>query len=361
MNHSKEIGWWNAAFGEEEKIEACKVLDSNYLNEGSVTRNFEGELQTFLGVSHVHAVPNGTLALALSLWALGVGHGDEVIVPDLTFIATANAVKMVGATPVLVDILEDDFNMNPELVEKAISTKTKSIILVHINGRPANIEAFLDIRKRYGIPIVEDCAQALGSKRGKHHLGTNFDFGCISLAPSKVISTGQGGLIYTNNSDYSEKIIRLKDHGRLSRQEELHQYPGFNFKFTDLQASIGVAQFKKLPVHNQKAIADYQRYESALKESSSIQVIPFDISQGSVPLWIDAKTSRRKELFQYLNSRHIFPRPFWQPLHRQWIGGDPSQFSISQKVSEESFWLPSGPICLQEDIDTVCQMLLEFR
>ena len=195
---NEEIAWWNAHFGEPEVQRASATIRSNYLNEGALTRELEAKFATFLSAGHVDATPNGTVALALCLWALGIQPGEEVIVPDLTFIATANAVHMVGGRPVPVDVRSDDFTLSPEQTEAAITRKTKAIIVVHVNGRAVDLAAFQALRDKTGLPIIEDTAQGLGSKSGERYLGTIFDMAAISLAPSKIISTGQGGLVITN-------------------------------------------------------------------------------------------------------------------------------------------------------------------
>lgn len=352
---NEPIFWWNANFGKEEKLELEGVVDSNYLNEGPRTKELEEGISKYMNAGYACLVPNGTLALALSLWALGVKRGDEVILPDLTFVATLNAVHMVGATPILADIDSETFNISVESVREKLSPKTKVVILVHINGRPCDIEGFRAMKADTGLRILEDSAQALGSKyENRDHLGTLFDMGAISLAPSKVISTGQGGIILTRDEELRNRVLRLKDHGRLARSEMNHPFPGYNFKFTDLQAAVGLAQLNKLEGRLKKATADLELYQSMLKEVKDVAVGEFNCSEGEVPLWIDACATRKNDYIAYMKARNIEIRPFWDLMHRQWVGGRDEDFPNACAVEEKGFWLPNGPSLSKEAICRVC-------
>ena len=349
------IEWWNTTFGDNEAIAAMNVVKNNYLNEGRKTREFEVALSDELKIEFVHAVPNGTIAIAIALWAAGVKPQDEVIVPDLTFIATASAVHMVGAKPVLVDIDLSNFSMCIDDLYLKINDNTKAIVVVHINGRAARIDKLKEIRNKKNIPIIEDASQCLGSKYENQQLGTIFDIGTMSLAPTKVISTGQGGLILTNTPELSEKVVRLKDHGRLKRSEIHHPVPGYNFKFTDIQAAIGLEQLKELPQRLEKAKADHLFYASGLMDVPELKTVPINISGGEVPLWVDCLSQEKEKIINFLNKKEIFPQPFWKSLHQNWLNLPSSHFPNSTKVSEQGFWLPSGPALPSKDIDTVCR------
>ena len=357
---NEEIAWWNAHFGEPEVQRASATIRSNYLNEGALTRELEAKFATFLSAGHVDATPNGTVALALCLWALGIQPGEEVIVPDLTFIATANAVHMVGGRPVPVDVRSDDFTLSPEQTEAAITRKTKAIIVVHVNGRAVDLAAFQALRDKTGLPIIEDTAQGLGSKSGERYLGTIFDMAAISLAPSKIISTGQGGLVITNDRTLHDNVVRLKDHGRLARSDSFHPVPGHNYKFTDLQAAVGLAQFDKLPQRLEKAKRDHRFYREALADVEGIRLVPVDGPSGAVPLWVDALSDRRATLMAAMRERHIELRPFWDCLHRQWLGGDPAAYPVSREAERTGFWLPSGPALDTGKMEIVCHEIKKF-
>lgn len=353
------IHWWNTDFGKEEADNAHEVVLSGYLNEGKKTRELEARFAEIMGCKYAHMVPNGTLALATALWAVGIKPGDEVIVPDITFIATASAVHMVGAKPILCDVREEDMNIDPASIRKVMNPNVKAIAIVHINGRCCDISELQKIKDEFKLPIIEDTAQGLGSIN-KKHLGTFFDVGSMSLAPSKVISAGQGGVVFTNDSKTSEMITRLKDHGRMSRTEDHHPMPGYNLKFTDLQASVCDKQLDRLPARLKKAKEDYDYYQKKFDGLDGIKILPFNFEAGEVPLWIDFYSGRRDELFAFLEKSEIFPRPVWGCLHHQWIGGEDKDFPVSTKIGKEAFWLPSGPILSKEDRETVANKVLEF-
>ena len=189
-----DIPWWNPQVGPNEYANLHDVLDSNYLNDGDVTTRFEREISTLVGAKHAVGVTSGTSALFLSLAALGIGHGDEVIVPDMTFIATANAVTLTGAVPVLVDVDPATLNISPEAFEKAITGRTRAVMPVHVSGRSADLSAIAMIAEKHGLAVVEDAAEALASFHDGQALGTIGIAGCLSFSPNKTIMTGQGGM-----------------------------------------------------------------------------------------------------------------------------------------------------------------------
>src|ERR1700733_14306339 len=194
---TKPIPWWTPQIGPAEFSLVREVLESNYLNEGDVTAAFEARIAELVGATYAIAVTSGTTAIALSLMGLGIGPGDEVIVPDITFIATANAVALAGAKPGLVDIDPRTLNIDPEAVARAITARTKAIVPVHVSGRAADMRAIIAIATQHRLVVVEDAAEALMSSHEGKYLGTYGDAGCFSFSPNKTITTGQGGVIVT--------------------------------------------------------------------------------------------------------------------------------------------------------------------
>jgi dTDP-4-amino-4,6-dideoxygalactose transaminase len=353
------IQWWHSELGKEEAEAASRVILSNYVNEGPLTREFEKQVGAFLNIPYVKAVPNGTVALSCALWAVGIKPGDEVLVPAVTFIATAHAVQMVGAVPVLVDVDQQNLNLSIADAQRKITAKTRGIIAVHINGRSADLQGLKALRERHSLFVIEDAAEALGSRNHEQYLGTVFDVGCVSLAPSKVISTAQGGLLLTHRRELHDRFVQLKDHGRLSRAEIHHPMPGYNFKFTDIQAAIGIEQMKRLPARLEKAKSDHLFYYENLKGIRDLEIMLFDLKAGEVPLWIDARSPRRAELLAHLKRKEIFAQPIWEPLHRSWIPSD-GTFPNASRIGEEVFWLPSGPTCPMTTLETVAREVAGF-
>src|SRR3984893_13883627 len=239
------ISWWSPEMTGSELALVKGVIDSDFLNDGEVTEEFARKIAKLVDAKFVVGVTSGTSAIYLSLVALGIGHGDEVIVPDITFIATANAVSMTGATPVLVDVDLSTLNLGVAAMEAGITSKTKAVVPVHISGRAADMKEILRVCGEHRVAVVEDAAEAFCSRHDGRHLGTFGQAGCFSFSPNKVITTGQGGVIVTNEEAIFHRLRELKDQGRPVRGTggaDTHDRIGFNFKLTNLQAAVGLGQ-----------------------------------------------------------------------------------------------------------------------
>jgi len=364
MSSKIKIPWWEPKIGDEEYRLIKKVLDNNFPNEGKLTALFEEKLSTLLGCKHAVAVPNATSAMFLSLKALNIGHGDEVIVPDLTFISTANAIEMAGAKPILVDIDPKTLTISPEALESAITDKTKAVIPVHVSGRASDMDSIIKIAKEKNIFIVEDAAEAFMSKHKDKYLGTYATTGCFSFSPHKTITSGQGGAIITDDETIHKSLIQLKDQGRPERGtggDDLHHSIGFNFKFTDLQAAVGLGQLTYLESRIERIRRNYRIYSENLKDVKGISVFEFNISGGELPQWIDAIVEKRNDLDKYLRDNGIDCRRFWFPIHTQTPYKLPdANFPNSTKLSPKAIWLPSAFTLSDEDIIVVCNSIREF-
>ena len=358
------IPWWSPQMVGTELPLVKAVLDSNYVNDGDVTREFEQRIAKLVGAKHGVAVTSGTTAIYLSLIALGIGHGDEVIVPDITFIATANAASMAGATVVLVDVEARTLNMSVAALEAAITSKTKAVIPVHVSGRGADMENILRVCAQHDIAVVEDSAEALCSKHKGRGLGTFGQTGCFSFSPNKTITTGQGGVIVTDDERLAQRLRQLKDQGRPVRGtggDDEHPELGFNFKITNLQAAVGLGQLEQLSARLERIRSTYRIYRDELAGVDGIRILPFDIENGEQPQWIDALAQRRNELDAFLSKNGAGCRRFWFPLHTQ----NPYRFSDdafpnSTRLSKEALWLPSAFQMGDEDVIQVCAWIREF-
>ena len=364
MTTATRIPWWRPETGNEERELVLGVLESNYLNDGDVTTEFERRMAAALGARHAVAVTSGTTAIFLSLAALGVQHGDEVIVPDVTFIATANAVTLTGATPVFVDIDPSTLGMDPDGFARAITPRTKAVVPVHVSGRAAAIDRILDTAGARGIPVVEDAAEALGSKHRGRCLGTFGRTGCFSFSPNKTITTGQGGLIVTDDDALAVRLRELKDQGRPVRGtggNDVHASIGFNFKLTNLQAAVGVAQLARLDARVERLAAIYREYRRGLAGLEQVQLLPFDVDHGECPQWVDALVERRDDLVEHLTRADIDCRPFWYPIHTQQPYRQPDQsYPNAMRVIPRALWLPSALSLSDDDVRTVCKRIREF-
>jgi perosamine synthetase len=340
------------------------VLESNYINDGEVTQEFEQRIAKLVGAKHGIAVTSGTAAIYLSLVAVGVGHGDEVIVPDVTFIATANAAAMADATVVLVDVEPGTLNMSVSALEAAITSKTKAVVPVHVSGRGADMENILRVCAQRDIAVVEDAAEALCSKHKGRGLGTFGRTGCFSFSPNKTITTGQGGVIVTEDDQLAQRLRQLKDQGRPVRGtggDDEHPNLGFNFKLTNLQAAVGLGQLERLSMRLERLKKTYQIYRDELVDVRGIRILPFDIENGEQPQWIDALTERRNDLDAFLSKNGAGCRRFWFPLHTQkpYLRSDRA-FPNSTRLSKEAFWLPSAFQMHDEDVMQVCHLIRQF-
>ena len=360
----RKIDFWVPQFGPEEKARVADVIDSGFLNDGDVTTQFEREVAELLGCKHVVATTNGTSAIFLALAGVGIQAGDEVLVPDVTFIATANAVSLTGAKPVLVDVDPQNLTVDPAAAERAITPRTKAIVPVHVSGRAADIAAISEIAKRYGLLVIEDAAEAFLSKHRGKCLGTFGSAGCFSLSPNKTITTGQGGLIATDDDRLHVRLRELKDQGRPARGtggDDTHNSVGYNFKFTNLQAAIGLAQLKDLPRRADRMRKIYQGYRDGLRGVAGIAVIPFHIEEGELPQWTDVLADQRDALYDHLASHGIRGRRFWHPLHTQAPYRRPSQeFPNSTREIPHAMWLPSAFVLSDDEVATVCAEIRSF-
>lgn len=266
--------------GEEEISTVEKVLRSGLLVQGKNVETFEEIIADYLGIKFAIAVSSGTAALHLSLLVLEIGPGDEVIVPDFTFPATGNVVALIGAKPVLVDIDLSTYNIDPQKIEEKISSKTKAIIPVHLFGQPADMDSILEIARRHNLHVIEDAACALGAIYKGKKCGTIGDVGCFSFHPRKIITTGEGGMVVTNNKKIAERIRSLRNHGITKRKNGYSfEYAGFNYRMTDFQGAIGVAQMKKLDeiIEKRREIANLYTYFLKNIKKSQVSQIPVEV------------------------------------------------------------------------------------
>ncbi|MEK9170684.1 MAG: DegT/DnrJ/EryC1/StrS family aminotransferase [Patescibacteria group bacterium] len=359
---NKKIPWWTPKVEKEDYVFIRQALDANFVNEGPLVAELEKKISNLVGAKYAVATTSGTVAIFLSLKALGIGHGDEVIVPDMTFIATANAVNLCGAKPMLVDVNPADLTISIDAIKKAITPKTKAIIPVHVTGRGADMTTILDIAKKHSLYIIEDAAEALTSKQNGKSLGTFGDLGCFSFSANKTISTGQGGMIVTNNENLYLKLKPLKDQGRPVRGtggDDLHNTIGYNFRMTDLQAGMGLGQFTHLKERIARMKRNYELYAKNLKDVPEIRIFPS--KKEELPQWTDILTEKRNELEEYLKNQNIDCRKYWLPIHRQLSYKLPDiNFPNSTRLSPEALWLPSAFTLTDENINTVCKKIKEF-
>lgn len=345
---------------EEELKNITDVIKSTWITEGKKTELFEKKIKKTTSAKYAITMSNGTVALYCALKALDIGPGDEVIVPDLTFIATANSVILAGANPVFCDIELETFGLDPDKIEAKITSRTKAIMPVHLYGVSAMIDKIKAIAKKHNLKIIEDAAQGIGVKFGGRHVGSFGDFGVISFYGNKTITTGEGGVILTNNKDLAKKCFVLKNHGRTKKGIFIHRYIGFNFSFTDLQAAIGLAQLGKLDKIIDRKNYIRRFYVGKLK---NIEQIKFPIiSNNTMPVfWFtNILTDDAVGLSKHLDKMGIQTRRFFYPLHKQPCYKSAGSFPNSEKAYRTGLSLPSSVTIKDEDLAYVCEQIKNY-
>jgi len=360
---NKYINQMEPWFGEEERIALNDYMQAcGWLTEFKKTQEFEKMICDYTGAKYCFAVNNGTISLTLAAMACGVVAGDEVIIPNYTMIATPNSVKMFGAVPVFVDVEEETLCLDIELAKKAITPKTKAIMLVTANGRypKSSIEAFVKLANEHNIALIEDSAQSLGSfyPNGKH-IGTMGLVGSFSFSAPKVISTGQGGAIITNDDEIAYKISRLKDFGRSGGGIDVHDSLGYNFKFTDLQGVIGVEQMRKLQWRVDRKKEILKRYQENLENIKQIKFFGQDL-ENTTPWFIDVLVENRDGLQQYLKEHNIGSRVMYSPINKQKAYNFVGEYPVSDLVGNKGLWLPSASQLANDEIDYIVSAIKIF-
>ena len=313
------IPWWHPVLGDEEAQAVVEVIASGFPNDGELTERFAARIADISGVAHGVGVSSGSAAIYCALVACGVGPGAEVIVPDLTFVATANAVLLAGAEPVLADVRRDDFTLDPVAVADLVTSRTRAIVPVHVNGRGGSIAEIVALADRWGLTVVEDAAEALGSRYAGRPLGSFGHAAAFSFAPTKIVTTGQGGVVVTDDPSIARRVRELKDQGRATRGTggaDHHPVAGFNFKLTNVQAAIGLVQLDRLDqrLAHLRTLEDWYAEELRGAEHD-VALVGGDRTGGEHHGWVDVRARDRDALAEHLRRRGVDPRAFWLPLH----------------------------------------------
>jgi perosamine synthetase len=349
---------------ELEQHEVMRVMQSTYLTENRATKEFEIGLETLTGIKHAIAVCNGTAALYCILRALDIGPGDEVLVPDMTFIASSNAVVMAGAKPVFSPVKTQTLDFDMGVLPSLITTRTKAIMAVHLYGQSSDMDAIGHIASQYGLKVIEDAAQAIGVKFKEQHVGCYGEAGAISFYGNKTITCGEGGVILTNNDQLADVCRQLKNHGRSHRGTFIHEHIGFNFSWTEMQAAVGIAQLRKLPAIIQRKQEIYNTYTDAFSNIPQLKTLAIDPRCQPVHWFTSFYAERRAELGDYLTSHGIQTRLFFCPLHLQpcyegW-SDEKVDYSASQEAYAKGISLPSSFILTDEELNFIIGKVRDF-
>ena len=348
-----------------EELENLEIAIKNkWLSEGPFAKEFLDRIQEVTKAKYALLAPNGTLALFLCLLGCGIKKGDEVIVSDFTFNASASSIAFTGATPIFVDVSETDLNMNPEKIEEKITRKTKAIMPVHIYGQSCDMDPIMHIAKKHNLLVVEDAAQSFGVFYKGIHTGVIGDVGMISFFADKTITTGEGAVILTNNEKIYEKIKLLRNHGRPHSSTFIHPALGMNFMMTDIQCAVGCAQIKKFKEIEKIKLKNYSLYKRLLKDVKEISFIGESNYSNIVPFRANILAKDLELLLKHMEESGIQTRRFFYPMHRQpWCSGSGNKdddFPISNMAYDKGASLPVFCSLKEEEIEYVCNTLTSF-
>lgn len=332
-----------------------------WVTEFKKTRQFEDMIKEYTGAKYCWITANGTVSLSIALMACGVGVGDEVICPDYTMVATPNSAELIGAKAIFVDVERDTLCMDFEKMKAAVTSRTKAVMLVSINGRyPNKYDEFVSYCQEHNINLIEDSAQSLGSFYNGTHIGRFGKIGSFSFSAPKIITTGQGGALITDDEELSEKIKKIRDFGRDKGGSDHYLVKGWNFKFTDLQAVVGIEQMKKVPDRVKRKKEMGKLYDSMLSGIPGVEIIKTNYDNTS-PWFFDILCDRREELMTYMKEKGVGTRPFYPPLHSEpAYGYTDRHFPVTEEISAKGLWLPSSVLVTDEQIKYICECIKEF-
>lgn len=356
--------------GQLESSLVNQAIDTNWVSSsGSFVREFETSFSTYVQSEFAVSVCNGTMGLVLALKLLEIGPGDEVLVPDLTFGATANAVIQVGATPVFVDVLPSSFSIDVIAAQAKVTSKTKAIIPVHLYGNAAPMEEILTFAKKFSLKVVEDAAEAIGTRINGRHVGTFGDIGVFSFFANKTITTGEGGMIVLNDKDLFTKAMMMRSHGFTPENRYWHQIWGTNMRLTNLQAAMGVAQLRRVDelVEAKRFIANcYMNSLSSI--TGKTLILPSALPNVTHSHWLFTiqliDEGQVDGLENFLQINHIESRRFFHPLHNQpafsSFSKENSSFPVAEQLYKSGLCLPSSTSLTHDEVKLISHKIVEY-
>lgn len=347
-----------------EKEYVLDCLDTTWISSnGKYITAFEEAFAKFCGVKHAIATNNGTTALHLALVALGLQPGDEVLIPTVTYIATANAVRYCGATPVLVDVCPETLNLDPHLLEQYVTEHTKGIIPVHLYGHPAEMGPIMDFASKHGLFVVEDAAEAHGAEYGNQKVGTFGHCGVFSFFGNKIVTTGEGGMVTTNDDELAEKLRLYRGQGMDPKRRYWFEVIGFNYRMTNIQAAIGLAQMENIEkaLNDRKHLAEW--YNSKLKHLTDRIILPVEKQWAKHVYWMytiflrDATEQQRDCVMQKLNEFGIETRPVFYPMHILPPYKEENLYPAADMWAQRGINLPTHQMITESDVDYIVNAL----
>jgi perosamine synthetase len=359
-----EIPIYQPSLSGNEKKYVNECLETNWISsKGRFIPEFEQKFAEYIGIKHAAAVSNGTVALHLALVSLGIGPGDEVIVPSLTYIASVNSIVYTGATPIFVDSLQNTWQMDPNDIRKKITSRTKAIMVVHLYGHPCDMDEIVKISKDNNLFMIEDCAEAIGSFYKGKHVGTFGDIATFSFYGNKTITTGEGGMVVSNDETLYDRTIHFRGQGLVKYREYWHDVVGYNYRMTNICAAIGLAQLEQIEMFLEK------KRKVALNYINELQDLPLEFHReiGEVrhSYWmfsvLVAEHVNRDLLRQYLVNKGIETRPVFYPIHTMPMYSRKYQkLPIAESIGWRGINLPSWPDLEDKQINLICKQIRDF-
>jgi perosamine synthetase len=348
---------------ELEYVTDC--IESNWISSaGEYIERFEAAFGDFTGVEHSIACCNGTAALHLALLALGVEPGDEVIVPTLSYVATANAVRYCGAEPVFVDSESETWNLDPRELERRITPRTRGVIAVHLYGHPADMDSINAAARSHELWVLEDAAEAHGARYRERIVGSLSECAIFSFYGNKIVTTGEGGMVVTENGDLAARIRQLRGQGQDLERRYWFPIVGYNYRLTNVAAAIGLAQMEKIDWHVERRRQVASLYRQRLGESELVQFSP--AAEWAEPAyWMSCALLReggeaeRDGVMERLAARGVETRPFFYPLHTlpPYAAGDDLQYPVATSLASRGINLPSSGALTDDEVEYVCEAL----
>jgi perosamine synthetase len=345
---------------ERQCVNEC--LDSTWISSrGEFIGKFEHQFADFIGVSHATTVCNGTVALHLAMLAIGIGPGDEVIVPTLTYVASVNMIVQTGATPVFVDSIESTWQVDPSAVKRAVTPRTKAVMVVHLYGACCDMDAISKICTDHGLLLIEDCAEAFGTYYRGNHVGTFGDVSTFSFFGNKTITTGEGGMVVSNNAEVLKKANHLKTQAVSPSQEYWHDMVGYNYRMTNICAAIGIAQLEQanyILERKRQLAAWYDKYLVDLPVKRQAEPPHSIHSWWLYSMLVSPKL--RDSLRLHLRNGSVETRPLFPPVHAFPHYESGLEFPVAQGISKSGLSLPSYPDLAESDIRIIASKVREF-
>lgn len=347
--------------GNEFKYLSDAFLSTWISSRGEYVEKFERNFSSYCQCKYGVSVSNGTIALHLAMKVLGINKDDEVIVPDLTFAATVNAVLHTNATPVMVDVESSSWCINPSEIKKAISKKTKAIIPVHLYGQPCNMDTIMKIAKKHNLFVIEDCAEAHGAEFNRKKVGSFGDIGCFSFYANKILTTGEGGMCITNNKSLYNKMRILRDHGMSKTKKYWHTVPGYNYRMTNLQAAIGVAQLERIDEILKEREKIEKLYKKMFSSNNNIEFQRNNLLKRNKVIWLISILVKkdRNKIIKKLQKKGIDVRPFFyslsmMPIYKKYVFSNKN----SLEISKSGINLPTFNNMSEKDIEKIKKIIL---